>query len=162
MDHDDYGPGNPIPTESYSSSLILERTPRNWIYQHFFSFSGRPMCPGRALLFFGSPHLHTPTSDESSSVLGRQKFLPHWVLPITSSPLVWTQMKLKQFFFSERGQVNLQSRTGQVQGWDFCASVDDPSTHLHLLGLGGWEGGVKPCLCPLLQRDELPLVSSPG
>ena len=69
---------------------------------------------------------------------GRQKFLPTEYSP-SLVPLSVNSDEVEAVLFL-KGQVNLQSRTGQVQGWDFCASVDDPSTHLHLLGLGGVRG----------------------
>lgn len=127
------------PIESYSSSLILERTPRELHLSAFLLlFPGRPMCPGRALLFFGSPTYTPLTSDESSSVLWEAEIPPTEYSP-SLVPLSVNSDEVEAVLFL-KGQVNLQSRTGQVQGWDFCASVDDPSTHLHLLGLGGVRG----------------------
>ena len=130
------------PVESYSSSLILERTPRELDFSVFLLFfPGRPMCAGGAIVppppccSLGPPPTHPLPQ---MRVFGRQKFLPTEYSP-SLVPLSVNSDEVEAVLFL-KGQVNLRSRTGQVQGWDLCASVDDPPTRLHLLGLGGVRG----------------------
>ena len=150
------------PEEGYSSSAVLAGAPRELDLSAFLLlFPGEPTCArgASASSIFCSlcpPHTHPLPQMRARQFFGRQKLFPPENSP-SLVPLSVNSGEVEAVLFL-KGQVNLQSWTGQVQGWDLCASVDDPPTHLHLLGLGGVGGGVKPCLrtgtlCPLLQRD---------
>lgn len=132
------------PAEGYSSSVISERAPRELDLSAFLLlFLGEPTCAGGASAssIFCSlcpPPTHRLPQMRAHQFFGGQKFLPPEYSP-SLVPLSVNSDEVEAVLFL-KGQVNLQSRTGQVQGWDLCASVDDPPTHLHLLGLGGVRG----------------------
>lgn len=141
MDHDDYGPGSPISVpnrELFFLSYIRENSKGAGFISISSPFSGEAHVSWTGLLFLGPPPTHPLPQMRAHQFFGRQKFLPTEYSP-SLVPLRVNSDEVEAVLFL-KGQVNLRSRTGQVQGWDLCASVDDPSTRLHLLGLGGVRG----------------------
>ena len=109
------------PVESFSSSLILERTPRELDFSAFLLlFPGRPTCAGGAIVpppsccSLGPPPTHPLPQMRAHQFFGRQKFLPTEYSP-SLVPLSVNSDEVEAVLFL-RGQVNLRRRTGQVAG----------------------------------------------